>query len=135
MKNKVAKDDILLRLNLSRASVYKGEPLRASLTLYTRVGIAGFENVKLPSFNGFWSQELPTDNYTTNRQTLDGKVYDTRIIKEYLLYPQQAGTLTIDPAALSACQTLSGKRAGAEETKTLGTPPRKKAPSSSLGKG
>jgi hypothetical protein len=37
--------------------------------------------------------------------------------------------------ALSACQTLSGKRAGAEETKTLGTPPRKKAPSSSLGKG
>lgn len=57
VKNKVAKDDILLRLNLSRASVYKGEPLRASLTLYTRVGIAGFENVKLPSFNGFWSQE------------------------------------------------------------------------------
>ncbi len=102
VKNKVAKDDILLRLNLSRASVYKGEPLRASLTLYTRVGIAGFENVKLPSFNGFWSQELPTDNYTTNRQTLDGKVYDTRIIKEYLLYPQQAGTLTIDPAEMTA---------------------------------
>ncbi len=102
VKNKVAKDDILLRLNLSRASVYKGEPLRASLTLYTRVGIAGFENVKLPSFNGFGSQELPTDNYTTNRQTLDGKVYDTRIIKEYLLYPQQAGTLTIDPAEMTA---------------------------------
>lgn len=102
VRNKVAQDDILLRLNLSRANVYKGEPIRASLTLYTRVGIAGFENVKLPSFNGFWSQELPTDNYTTHRQTLDGKVYDTRIIKEYLLYPQQTGTLTIDPAEMTA---------------------------------
>ena len=102
VRNKVAQDDILLRLNLSRANVYKGEPIRASLTLYTRVGIAGFENVKFPSFNGFWSQELPTDNYTTNRQTLDGKVYDTRIIKEYLLYPQQTGTLTIDPAEMTA---------------------------------
>lgn len=102
VRNKVAQDDILLRLNLSRANVYKGEPIRASLTLYTRVGIAGFENVKLPSFNGFWSQELPTDNYTTHRQTLDGKVYDTRIIKEYLLYPQQTGTLMIDPAEMTA---------------------------------
>ena len=102
VRNKVAQDDILLRLNLSRTNVYKGEPIRASLTLYTRVGIAGFENVKLPSFNGFWSQELPTDNYTTHRQTLDGKVYDTRIIKEYLLYPQQTGTLTIDPAEMTA---------------------------------
>ena len=96
MKNKVAKDDILLRLNLSRASVYKGEPLRASLTLYTRVGIAGFENVKLPSFNGFWSQELPTDNYTTNRQTLDGKVYDTRIIKEYLLSGSEQALASVE---------------------------------------
>lgn len=102
VRSKVAQDDILLRLNLSRTNVYKGEPIRASLTLYTRVGIAGFENVKLPSFNGFWSQELPTDNYTTHRQTLDGKVYDTRIIKEYLLYPQQTGTLTIDPAEMTA---------------------------------
>ncbi len=102
VRNQVAQDDIRLRLNLSRASVCKGEPIRASLTLYTRVGIAGFENVKLPSFNGFWSQELPTDNYTTHRETLDGKVYDTRIIKEYLLYPQQTGTLTIDPAEMTA---------------------------------
>lgn len=102
VQNQVAEDDILLRLNLSRASVYKGEPIRASLTLYTRASIAGFENVKLPSFNGFWSQELPTDNYQTHRETLDGKVYDSRIIKEYLLYPQQTGTLSIEPAEMTA---------------------------------
>ena len=102
VQNQIAQDDILLRLNLSRTEVYQGEPIRASLTLYTRASIAGFENAKLPSFNGFWSQELPTDNYRPTRQTVDGKVYDSQIIKEYLLYPQQSGVLTIEPADITA---------------------------------
>ena len=102
VNNQIAQDDILLHLNLSRSAVYKGEPIRASLTLYTRAGIAGFEDVKLPSFNGFWSQELPTDNYQAKRETLDGKVYDSQIIKEWLLYPQQSGTLSIEPADITA---------------------------------
>ena len=102
VQNQIAQDDILLRLNLSRNNVYQGEPIRASLTLYTRASIAGFEDVKLPSFNGFWSQELPVDNYRATRQTVDGKVYDSQIIKEYLLYPQQTGTLSIEPADITA---------------------------------
>lgn len=102
VQNQIAQDDILLRLNLSRTNVYQGEPIRASLTLYTRASIAGFEDVKLPSFNGFWSQELPVDGYRATRQTVDGKVYDSQIIKEYLLYPQQTGTLSIEPADITA---------------------------------
>ena len=102
VQNQIAQDDILLRLNLSRNNVYQGEPIRASLTLYTRASIAGFEDVKLPSFNGFWSQELPVDNYRATRQTVDGKVYDSQIIKEYLLYPQQTGTLSIESADITA---------------------------------
>ena len=102
VQNQIAADDILLRLNLSRQEVYQGEPIRASLTLYTRASIAGFEDVKLPSFNGFWSQELPTDGYAATRQTVDGKVYDSQIIKEYLLYPQQSGPLTIESTDLTA---------------------------------
>ena len=102
VQNQIAQDDILLRLNLSRSTVYQGEPIRASLTLYTRASIAGFEDVKLPSFNGFWSQELPVDDYRATRQTVNGKVYDSQIIKEYLLYPQQTGTLAIEPADITA---------------------------------
>ena len=102
VQNKVAKDDIVLRLNLSRSKVYKGEPILASLTLYTRASIVGFEDVKLPSFNGFWSQELPVDSYKPQRETLNGKVYDSQIIKEYLLYPQQSGAITIEPTDITA---------------------------------
>lgn len=102
LQHQLAQDDILIRLNLSRSTVYKGEPILASLTLYTRASIAGLEDAKLPSFNGFWSQELPTEEYQPQRQTLNGKVYDSQVIKEYLLYPQQAGEITIEPTTLTA---------------------------------
>lgn len=101
-QRQIAKDDILLRTVVSRTSVYKGEPLRVTFKLYERVSVVGYQDVKFPSFNGFWAQELNTDNARRQRETFNGKVYETLVAREFLLYPQQAGTLTIDPAELTA---------------------------------
>lgn len=101
-QNQIAKDDILLRAVVSRTSVYKGEPLRVTFKLYERVPVVGYNDVKFPSFNGFWAQELNTDNARRQRETFNGKVYETLVAKEYLLYPQQAGTLVIEPAEITA---------------------------------
>lgn len=102
VQNRVAEDDILLRAVVSRTSVYKGEPLRVTFKLYERVNVVGYDGVKFPSFNGFWAQELDTGNARRQRETYNGKVYETLVAREFLLYPQQAGTLTIDPAELTA---------------------------------
>ena len=99
---KIAPDDILLRTIVSRTDVYKGEPLRVMFKLYVRVNVVGFEDVKFPSFNGFWAQELDLGNQRMKRETYNGKVYDTQIAREFLLYPQQTGALTIDPSSLTA---------------------------------
>nr|WP_290016160.1 BatD family protein [uncultured Alistipes sp.] len=101
-RQQIAKDDILLRAIVSRTSVYKGEPLRVTFKLYERVTVVGYQDVRFPSFNGFWAQELNTDNARRQRETFNGKVYETLVAREFLLYPQQAGTLTIDPAELTA---------------------------------
>lgn len=100
-KGQVAADDILLRITLSRTSVYKGEPILAAVKLYYRIPIVGVRDAKFPSFNGFWTQELDTDNRPAQRETLNGKVYETSVLKEYLLYPQQSGSLAIDPSELT----------------------------------
>lgn len=105
-QGQIAKDDILLRAIVSRTSVYKGEPLRVTFKLYERVNVAGYNDVKFPSFNGFWAQELNSDNARRQRETYNGKVYETLVAKEYLLYPQQAGTLVIEPAELTAVAQL-----------------------------
>ncbi len=101
-RRQIANDDILLRTVVSRTSVFKGEPLRVTFKLYERVNVVGYDGVKFPSFNGFWAQELNTDNAPRRRETYNGKVYETLVAREFLLYPQQSGTLTIDPAELTA---------------------------------
>ena len=100
-EGQISKEDLLLRLNLSRTSVYTGEPVLASLKLYNRVNLADYSVQKMPSFNGFWTQQLESDN-TPHRETYNGKVYEVYTLIEYLLYPQQSGTLTIDPVELTA---------------------------------
>ncbi|MFI3288829.1 MAG: BatD family protein [Rikenellaceae bacterium] len=99
--NTIAKDDVMLRLIISDNSVYKGEPIKATIKLYTRVDIINNENLKMPTFNGFWAQDVTdTRNQGARRETYNGKVYDTHIVREYLLYPQQSGDLVIEPAQI-----------------------------------
>ena len=100
-EGQISNEDLLLRLNLSRTSVYTGEPVLASLKLYNRVNLADYSVQKMPSFNGFWTQQLESDN-RPHRETYNGKIYEVYTLIEYLLYPQQSGTLTIDPVELTA---------------------------------
>ena len=94
-------EDIILTLNLSRTNVVVGEPVTATIMLYTRADIAGFESAQFPDFNGFWSQEQdsPT-NIEFSRATYNGQIYNAALLKKYMLIPQQTGTLTISPAEI-----------------------------------
>ncbi len=98
-EGQIASDDILIRTIVSRRSLYKGEPMRATIKLYSRVAIAGSEGEKMPTFNGFWSQEIPRSGANqTQRETYNGKVYETQVLRDYILYPQQSGELVIGGA-------------------------------------
>ena len=97
----IAKDDLMLRLELSKTSAYKGEPIRATLKLCTRVNFAVQEYPKMPAFNGFWSQQLDV-NQGPFRETINNKAYDVYNVAEYILYPQQSGELTIEPIEMTA---------------------------------
>ncbi len=98
--NQIGKDDLMLRLVLSQSEVYKGEPIRAALKLYSRVNVVGSEGAKMPTFNGFWSQQLESEQGPF-RESMGGKVYDAYTLAEYLLYPQQSGRLTVSPAEMT----------------------------------
>jgi hypothetical protein len=93
--------ELFVTVDVSRRSTYLGEPLIATLKLYTRVNIAGFEDSKFPSFNGFWSQEIQTaTNISFQRENVNGKIYNAGVIRKYLLFPQKSGKLEIDPFQL-----------------------------------
>lgn len=101
-QSQIGKDDILLRAVVSRTSVYKNEPLHVAFKLYTRVPYVNIVPESAPSFNGFWSQDLTDPNAgRVGRETYNGKVYETRVLYDYLLYPQQVGALAIEPVEMT----------------------------------
>ena len=106
--NRIENSDLMLRMELSSNSVYKGEPLRATLRLYTRVDIASVMSSKLPTFEGFWNQPLEVSQ-EPSREILNGKVYQVFNVASYLLYPQQDGTLTIGPTEMTVAAQVEVK--------------------------
>lgn len=97
----IAEDDIILSVSVDRDNVVVGEPVIATIKLYSRVNVSGFESASYPSFNGFWSQALEAPkNIEFVRETYRGQLYSAVLLGKYVLIPQQSGQIGIDPAEL-----------------------------------
>ena len=100
---KQLKDNVFLRLEISKGSVYEGEMLTATYKLYIspNVGLSITKMDKAPAFEGFWSQEVEMD---PKRQptvvTFNGKQYKEVDMLKYNLYPQRSGSLKVPTAEM-----------------------------------
>ena len=95
------KADLFLRMSLNKTKAVRGEPIVATLKIYTRSNIRAFEDIKWPVFNGFWSQETEApQNLNFTREKVGNQIYQSAVIRRYMLMPQQTGTLTIDPSEM-----------------------------------
>jgi hypothetical protein len=95
--------DLFIRLNLDRSDVFLGEHIIASVKLYTRVDLSGLNEVKFPSFKGFLKENLETPQLTSlQRENVNGEIYGTGIVQQFLLFPQITGEITIDPVEITA---------------------------------
>ncbi|MCD8186319.1 MAG: BatD family protein [Rikenellaceae bacterium] len=99
--NTLQRDDVVLRVIPSRTQVYKGEPIRLVLKIYTRHDL-DMQNLKSPALTGFWSQDIQSSSSEWQQEELNGKLYHSLVLREYLAFPQQSGTLTIDQFSLTA---------------------------------
>lgn len=96
----VSKDNLFVRVAVDKANVSKGEQIISTVKLYIsqNVPLNGFEEVKLPTYEGFWTKDIdvPTQvNFT--REVYNGKIYQVGVLKKTILFPQQTGSIRIDP--------------------------------------
>jgi hypothetical protein len=103
--------DIYVDLILSRKEIYLGEPIVATVKLYTRVNISGLNEIRYPTFNGFLKSDLTTPPLTSlNQENINGTTYGTGVVQQFLLYPQVTGEINIDPVQLNVViQQRSGQ--------------------------
>ena len=102
--------DVFVRISFNKSQVVRGEYLTATIKLYTRqMNILGFENIKFPTFNGFWSQEIESPQQLQfQRETIDGKIYNAAVVRRYALFPQQTGPIRVDPFELTCVLQIRG---------------------------
>ena len=89
--------DLFIRVTVDKNKVHVGEQVTASYKLYSRiimqVGIS-----KVPSLNGFWTQDFDIPKQPKpSEEIIDGKRYQVFLMKKSALFPQQTGTLELDP--------------------------------------
>jgi len=107
-----ASSDIFMRMTLSRTSVVVGEPVTATLKIYRRANLMGFENARFPAFKGFWSQEEVPASIEFQREQVDGVMYESAILRKWVLIPQKSGDQVIDPAEVVCLVNVQKRRSG-----------------------
>lgn len=104
------KNDVLMRVIVSKNSAYKGEMLTATYKLYFRQNLTGFNVTKAPAFDGFWSQEVELDPKRKQQiENYNGKQYYTLEVMKYNLYPQRDGQLTIPHAEVNTTALIQNR--------------------------
>lgn len=101
--NAVSNTDLFITATANKTSVYEQEAFLLTYKIYTAVDLRGFDNVKLPDFKGFHSQEveLPNDR-KWSLEHYKGRNYQTTVYRQFVLFPQQTGKLVIDAARFDA---------------------------------
>jgi hypothetical protein len=107
----IGNEDLFVRVLVDKNVVYRGDYIVATVKLYTRYSISSIEKVDYPPFTGFFSQEIDIPPLRSLQpETLNGKTYYTGVLKKVVLFPQQDGTLTIDPCGLECLVQQSVRR-------------------------
>jgi len=90
--------NVFLKVGVDKTNVYQGEGIIVTYKLYTKVNLVNYAISKVPSFNGFWSQEIQLPQQLQFRkENFDGVAYNVADIKKFVLFPQRSGSLSLEP--------------------------------------
>ncbi len=93
--DKITGKDLFIAVTASKRRVYEQEAVLLTYKLYTLVNVSSLEG-KMPELDGFHVQELNRQRQPELKmEHYNGKNYGTVVWSQYVVFPQQTGTLTI----------------------------------------
>ncbi len=105
-------DDLFVKVFVNKTNLYKGESLIATVKIYAKVDLVGFEDIKLPKFDDFYAEEIETpDRINLVHENYNNQVYNVGLIKKYILYPRVSGDIKIEPCKID-CQVRQPVQSG-----------------------
>nr|WP_166523226.1 BatD family protein [Allomuricauda ochracea]NAY91825.1 protein BatD [Allomuricauda ochracea] len=98
----VADENLHLVAEVSKGNPYLNEAVTVIYKLYVspNISVTNYRPLDNPTYNNFWSQDIPVTKHTAQNGTFQGKPYRYVILKRVVLYPQKPGKLEIEPLSL-----------------------------------
>ena len=94
-------DDLFVRVELDRKTVYIGEQVTATYALYNRTNLVNVQYEQVPAFTGFWTEELfNAERLNFQQQVIGGKRYQVAVLKKMALFPTTSGEIEVEPLQL-----------------------------------
>lgn len=94
--------DLFMTATLSKTKIYEQEAVLLTYKLYTLVNVRQLSG-EMPELNGFHCQELESKSqYSLKYEHYNGRNYGTAIWRQYVLFPQKSGKLTIPSVSFDA---------------------------------
>lgn len=105
-------ENLFSKTSVSKYKVYAGEQITITHKVYTRMNLKGFQDVKFPSYNGFWAQEVGRNTqYEVTTENVDGIPFNVVEIKKAFLFAQRSGKIEIEPMEVECVvREKTGKR-------------------------
>ena len=96
----IASQNIHLVAEVSNSNPYVGESISVVYKIYVdvkKVSVRDYRETEIPSFNGFWNQNIEISQSETKEGSFQGRTHRYQILRKFVLIPQKSGKLTIGP--------------------------------------
>ena len=101
----ISPKDLYIQVIIPKQDVYEQECLVATVKLFSRYQHTDIDESrsKIPDFEGFLVEDIAVPQHKPwIIENINGLNYRTVILRQFLLYPQHSGTITIGPAKVDA---------------------------------
>ena len=101
-KSSIGDKDLYIDVTASKTSVYEQEAVLLTYKLYTLVNIQQLSG-EMPELDGYHVQEIDSKaQMSLKYERINGRNYGTAVWRQYVIYPQKTGKLTVPPIEFEA---------------------------------
>ncbi len=107
-------DHIFITTELSDSNAFVGQQVLLDYKIYTTKEIDSYNLISESEYQGLFSQEITRFNSRAFKEVINGVQYTTKILKRVALFPQQIGTIDVEPIRLKlgVVKPNQGRRRG-----------------------
>jgi hypothetical protein len=103
--------NVFIVAEANKTKTLLGEQITVTYKLYTKLNISSPQITKLPSYEGFWAEEIgPIQNINFDIGMYKGERYRVAKIKQVALFPSKTGSLSVTPFELNIPVIIKKKR-------------------------